>query len=119
MLARSFKSAAELGILETDYDALIKTLFAFERGEIQNKQFDMHEWCGTACCIWGHTRQFQKDAFDGLFSEMPFGLRLLFVPSAMEMPLNVFYENIKPQHAAIAISNFLTIGEPRWSEALA
>ena len=34
MLARSFKIAAELGILETDYDALIKTLFAFERGEI-------------------------------------------------------------------------------------
>src|SRR5215472_8002838 len=48
MLARSFLSASDLGISEVEREALITTLFAFERGEIVN--FTMRhfrETCGT------------------------------------------------------------------------
>ena len=54
MLARSFLSATDLGISEMERGALIATLYAFERGEIET--FTMRhfrESCGTPACICG------------------------------------------------------------------
>src|SRR5207302_1502235 len=61
MLARSFLSAVDLGISEVERDALIATLFAFERGEIDN--FTMRhfrEECGTPACICGWANHFSE-----------------------------------------------------------
>ena len=118
MLARSFMSATELRISEAEYAALIKTLFAFERNEIQPEQFDMREWCGTAACICGHAQHFSPDVFNGQMFSWPYGLRALFAPPDSELPEKIAYEDIKPKDAAVAISNYLTTGEPHWNEVL-
>src|SRR5215469_16957630 len=61
MLARAFLSARDLSIIEVERDALIATLFAFERGEIDN--FTMRrfrEECGTPACICGWANHFSE-----------------------------------------------------------
>lgn len=118
MLARSFLSATDLGISEQERDALIRTMFAFERGEIKPEEFDMREWCKTACCICGHAMRFNPSVFQQPSTEMPDGLYRLFIPGYRDLPTMRFMETIKPHEAAQALSNYLTTGLPRWREAL-
>jgi hypothetical protein len=125
MLARSFLSATDLGISEVERDALIATLFAFERGEIQS--FTMRhfrEECGTPSCICGWANHFSEGrafaevtsmsglvATKKLYGRLPKQLQYLFDIQGLPQ------QGAATQaQATAALSNYLTFGEPRWDE---
>lgn len=128
MLAQNFKTAADLELEEEDHRALVAALGVFERGEVShadsglpcnkprkpNKQFNMSLWhsrneYGTVCCIGG-TAELLGGKNLHLYGS---GHRIdkLFFP-----PLNIPWEKITVEQAACALRNYLTIGEPMWSE---
>lgn len=139
MLARSFMSAAELRISEKPYAALITFLGMLERDEVRHENvpeggiqlFIQHlnngmpvgfnmKWvavgkeCGTVCCIKGWAECIAGSRID----QYKEGLSQLFFMNGYEAPNNR-PEDILPAHAALAINNYLTTGEPSWSEVLA
>lgn len=144
MLARSFLPAAELGISEIEQDALVRTLHMLERAEIawcgdtfvrfNGNGFSMATFgtkneCGTVACIcgWAHLLSnglaFPEVACDHaslsehrMTKRLPQGARDLFafIGWSGAMP-----SKVTVAQAAHALSNYLTIGEPRWAEALA
>jgi hypothetical protein len=125
MLARSFLSATDLAISEVERDALIATLFAFERGEIDN--FTMRhfrESCGTPACICGWANYFSEGraftevssmsgtlAVKKLYNRLPKQLQYLFDIQGLPQQTGA-----TQAQAAAALSNYLTFGEPRWEE---
>jgi hypothetical protein len=125
MLARSFLSATELRIAEVERDALIATLFAFERGEIEN--FTMRhfrESCGTPACICGWANHFSEGrafaevssmsgtlAVKRLYTRLPKQLQYLFDIQGLPEQAGA-----TQAQATAALSNYLTCGEPRWGE---
>ena len=125
MLARSFLSATDLGISEVEREALLATLYAFERGEIEN--FTMRhfrETCGTPACICGWANYFSGGsaftevsnfsptlAVKRLHGRLPKQLQYLF--DIQGMPRQ---SGATQAQAAAALSNYLTFGEPRWDE---
>jgi hypothetical protein len=125
MLARSFLSAVDLGISEVERDALIATLFAFERGEI--KHFTMRHFrenCGTPACICGWANHFSEGrafaevsslsgalATKRLYSRLPKQLQYLFDIQGLPQQTGA-----TQAQAAAALANYLTLGEPRWDE---
>ena len=140
MLAQNFKTPAELGILDEEFDALKKVLTALEREEIeyslprgavekqQLKYFNMG-WadCQSVACIAGWAFYFSngvafkkiitgKNTFDSFDAIQPLPLRDLLLPT--QHPY-VSLDQIKPSQAAIALRNYLTYGKARWNEALA
>lgn len=68
MLARTFKSAAELGICEREYNALCNVHFMIEDGVIKLKDIDMSHihGCGTAHCLAGWANTIDPGAFPEL-----------------------------------------------------
>jgi hypothetical protein len=128
MLARSFLPATALGISEVEREALIATLHAFERGEIDN--FTMRhfrETCGTPACICGWANYFSDGrafaevssmsgtrAVKRLHGRLPRQLQLLFDIQGFPRQAGA-----TPAQAATALSNYLTLGEPRWDEVTA
>jgi hypothetical protein len=125
MLARSFLPATDLGISEVERDALIATLFAFERGEIDN--FTMRHFrenCGTPACICGWANYFSEGrafaevtsmsgvlATKRLYHRLPKQLQYLFDIQGLPQQ-----SGATQAQAAAAMSNYLTSGEPRWDE---
>ena len=125
MLARSFLSATDLRISDVERDALIATLFAFERGEIET--FTMRhfrESCGTPACICGWANHFSDGrafaevstlsgtlAVKRLYSRLPKQLQYLFDIQGLPQQAGA-----TRAQAAAALSNYLTFGEPRWDE---
>jgi hypothetical protein len=66
MLAKTFKTAAELGIPEHEAHALTTVLYMLEDGEIKPENVIMAQWeakCGTAHCLAGWAHAVDKDAF--------------------------------------------------------
>jgi len=144
MLAQNFKTAADLGIKEVEFDALQTVLGMLERGELiygktpLAKQFRLpNEFnmavvldesdCGSIGCLcgWAHIVS-GRQAFAELIGRsweneyeviqaVPANLRRLFRFGAIAGSLY----DIKPEQAAVALRSFLTTGEPRWSEAVA
>jgi hypothetical protein len=128
MLARSFLSATDLGISDVEREALIATLLAFERGEIEN--FTMRHFrtdCGTPACICGWANHFSQGrafsevssmsgllATKALYGRLPKQLQYLF--DIQGRPLQ---SGATQAQAAAALANYLTIGEPRWDEVIA
>ena len=124
MLARSFKTASELGVSEIEYSALLTTLFAFERGEITNFTMDrFRHACGTPACICGWANHLSGgEAFPeldtpsagrSLFDRLPQNLLVLF---DIGYPKN---DAATIEQAQRALSSYLTTGEPNWVEATA
>ena len=125
MLARSFLSATDLRISELERGALIATLYAFERGEIET--FTMRhfrESCGTPACICGWANHFSEGrafaevstmsgtlAVKRLYGRLPKQLQYLFDIQGMPQQAGA-----TQAQAAAALSNYLTFGEPRWDE---
>jgi hypothetical protein len=125
MLARSFLSATDLGISDVERDALIATLYAFERGEIGS--FTMRHFrepCGTPACICGWANYFSAGrafaevstlsgtlAVKRLHGRLPKQLQYLF--DIQGLPEQAAATQTQ---AAAALSNYLTFGEPRWDE---
>lgn len=136
MLAQNFLDSTALGISEVERNALIKVLGALEREEIPDldrraahtfvpllrrqklKFFYMplsrvNTDCGTAGCIRGHAEWLTNDdtMFEGVVQrDRGDPLHDLFYPSQGI--------DAKAHQAASALRNFLTLGEPRWGEAL-
>jgi hypothetical protein len=60
MLERNFKSADELGLREVEHEALIRVLGLLERGELDDRKFNMKvlwvtddQECGSRGCLCG------------------------------------------------------------------
>ena len=138
MLAQNFKTPADLGLTDIEFESLLRVLRMLERGEIkeapQTARFGM--WlgaepptmfrmanvmgsceCGTAACLLGWARHIAGDE------------RLLEASTKGCHPANELFFPRKdrgvaiacrnPAIGAIALRNFLTFGEPRWDEAMA
>jgi hypothetical protein len=125
MLARSFLSARDLGISEIERGALITTLFAFERGEIDN--FTMRhfrESCGTPACICGWANYFSDGRAFAEVSTMPGTLAAKKLHGRLPRQLQYLFDiqglplqsGATQSQAAAALANYLTLGEPRWDE---
>jgi hypothetical protein len=125
MLTRSFLSAGDLGISEVERDALIATLFAFERGEIEN--FTMRYFrdnCGTPACICGWANHFSDGRAFGEVSSVPGTLAVKRLHRRLPKQLQYLFDiqglpqqaGATQAQAAAALSNYLTFGEPRWDE---
>jgi hypothetical protein len=126
MLARSFLSATDLGISEIERDALVATLLAFEREEIEH--FSMRHFkasCGTPACICGWANHLSEgQAFPevstmsservvkALYRRLPRQLQYLFDIQGLPQQAGA-----TQAQAAAALVNYLTLGEPRWDEA--
>lgn len=131
MLANNFMKPKALGISEAEVAALIAVLGMLERGELNYQPyvhpgvpngFNMsgywHEHhCGTTGCIAGWASFLSKGC---AFADFVGGeTSLLHRPQSLcDLFLNV-KDEITPSQAATALRNYLTMGEPRWSEALA
>jgi hypothetical protein len=125
MLARAFLSARDLSITEVERDALIATLFAFERGEIDN--FTMRrfrEECGTPACICGWANYFSEGSAFAEVSSMPGTLAVKRLHRRLPKQLQYLFDiqglpqqaGATQAQAAAALANYLTSGEPRWDE---
>ncbi len=132
MLAQNFKTAAELGIVDAEYTALLAALYAFERGEVGGIDMGYYRHdCGSPSCIcgWAHhlsngaafpeianVREIEGHAAanHALERRLPVPLQKLF---GLKGALNL--DEATPERAVIAIRNYLSSGEPRWAEALA
>ena len=103
-----------------------------ERGEIEQKLLNMSSIggrCGTPSCMLGWARivSMDSDLFDRCSGPggAPDALRDLFLYkdswSWIEhfAKQNMAASTVEPGTAALALSSYLTLGEPRWSEALA
>ncbi len=85
MLARTFKSAAELDIPEHEYNALVTVLYMAEDGKIKEENIYMPSFhCGTTHCLAGWANVIDEKAFPesrtggGLSRRLPPPLRNLF-----------------------------------------
>lgn len=118
MLAPNFKTAEELGIMMDQHAALVRTLRAFETGEIPADEFDMGVWSrrtilhGKACCIGGWAQILVGEyLFDA--APLPAGLDALFFP---DRPAIVCTDVRK---GASALRNYLTTGNADWDDVMA
>lgn len=131
MLAQNLKTSTELGILDAEFEALLKVLGMLERGELRHSfpldairktsiGFSMNFWgyeppavaCGTVHCIGGWAEAILGKPFKHYDRKSNLGR--LFWPRQV-----AGWDRITPSHAAIALRNYLTHGEPRWAETLA
>jgi hypothetical protein len=136
MLAQNFMTAADLGLADEEQAALVALLGMLERGELHHVPlsdvstlgdipenftggFNMEYWavdtpnCGSVCCIGGSAEMIGGLRHDQLFNKMDAlpALDDLFMPDA-DM------DAITPAQAAMALRNYLTTGQARWSEVL-
>lgn len=130
MLAQNFKTAADLGLSDAEFDALAQVLGMLEREEIEPRKFSMRSTvhdCGSPACIcgWaGHVSNWaafpeaeKRFSGEALLRRLPKQLNDLFLFS--RGGLHTPQARATPSQAAIALRNYLTHGEPRWAEALA
>ncbi len=122
MLAQNFMRPEALGISDKEFESLVKVLGMLGREEIPPEDFRMDAVrCGTAACLkgWCQIVSLDNAMFVGCWDSSdsrhrPAGLNRLFGYAG-----NVTEKNPTRAQAAIALRNYLTTGEPRWSEALA
>lgn len=128
MLAQNFKTPAELRMTDADFAAHLRFLGMLEREEISHKNilffkgdgFNMAlAWapnpkCGTVGCIYGWTQWMQGKTVDRIPGALPEARHDLYCPRP---PIR--RHEITTAQAAIALRNYLTFGEARWSEAIA
>lgn len=119
MLAQNFKTATDLGLDETTYDAAVKVLGMLEREEIPEHLFDMCHVgapeCGTPGCIYGWMRTIHPKL--GKISYVPEGLFNLCAPRLVDTGRYNPYRATRQQSAS-ALRNYLTMGEPNWSQVM-
>lgn len=114
----NFKTAAELGLRDTEYSDLVRLLSMFEQNKIPARLFNMkivgQPECGTPGCILGWARTFDRHAFThGWHSTVDATLN--FETCNL---LAVNWGRATPAHAAKALRNYLTTGSARWHEVL-
>ena len=128
MLARHFKSAVELGIAISELDAFRQLLGMLERGELVHADprcpavpngFNMSSAevlsnCGLTACLYGLVKRLSGRWMTEFSANS--NLEELFCPWSIvgERTLS----KITPQEAALALRNFLTLGEACWPELI-
>lgn len=134
MLAQNFKTATDLSLTAEELAAHIKVLGMLERGELKHVDdidnidknipngFNMgytgnDDSCGTVGCISGWVRVVMRRpmlecALALSASCQTSELYDLYFPELWDM------DKITTEQAACALRNYLTFGEPRWSEIL-
>lgn len=136
MLARTYKTHAELGISLGAYNALFEVKHMLASGKIPHghhcpqspraKRFNMAYWrvenCGTIGCIGGYTewvlgRELSEDDADVL--------NALFYPGTFAAPVNAYgplavaiLDDVTVEQAVQAMDNFLMTGDPKWESML-
>lgn len=86
-------------------------------------QFNMNIWranttCGTVACIGG-TAELVGQVYFGVDHRMlPPNLYNLFYPGFEASFIEGAYDHITTEHAAQALRNYLTTGEPNWFDIL-
>lgn len=132
MLARSFKTATDLGIVEAEYDSLITVLHMLERGELvevpRSERFNVSvpngfcmssvshkSACGTVGCIMGWCQIVTKnnrlfDFYDG--SKRPQQVAELFMFGDERR------HAVTLDQATRGLSNYLMTGNARWDDVL-
>ena len=136
MLANNFMAPSALGLSDAEFESLVKVLGMLERGEITDEQFTMRRVqhpCRTPACLCGWAnhvsggRAFPLHEKPGpmIFSRSTYGPRWREMPRPLQdlfgyggRATDPVYA-ATPSQAAIALRSFLTVGEPRWAEALA
>jgi hypothetical protein len=129
MLAQNFLDPDVLGISATAQAALIKVLGMLERGElhycrrgddIRPNGFNLANHrvelaCGTVACIAGWADIAARPRRLNLLRQAAKRAALadLFAPE------NLSWHAVRPEQAACALRNYLTLGEPRWSDVIA
>lgn len=129
MLAQNFLDPDLLGISPTAQAALIKVLGMLERGELHHCRrgddirpngFNLANHrvelaCGTVACIAGWADIAARPRRLNLLRQAAKSAALadLFAPE------NLSWHVVRPEQAACALRNYLTLGEARWTEVLA
>lgn len=141
MLAQNFKTADDLGLSESQFSALSKTLVLLETGKLKladvgNKfdhkakrkfdgLFNMSCWgtvshiCGTIACIGG-TAEIIGDVSFGNWIEhkeklSPNLYELFYARDIIDM---YRWNDITPSQASVALRSYLTTGEANWKLAV-
>jgi hypothetical protein len=134
MLMANFKSAADLGITEPQFDALRKTLVLLETGKLRHApadnlgsrskiftgHFNMNSWsytsdCGTVACIGGTAELIGDVSFRG---SPNLALSELFYPFNMNQDGKHPFSQITIPQAATALRSYLNTGDARWDLAV-
>ncbi len=123
MLAKTFKSASELGIEESFYEALVKVYWMlsdevipadlFRMDTVGGPRIQEEECCGTAGCILGWARAVGKKRYHSDFDDVKRGTHRLFYPDHV-----VGSYGADRQQAARALLGYLTTGKDAWQEAM-
>jgi hypothetical protein len=131
MLARSFKTAAELQITDSEYEAALVVLRMLERGELhhlfEDEQSHFNAWdratipngfnmacsgvrtsCGTVACIGGWMAMHMK-------LHMRRYVGYTHSPSLRSLFWGNTHSHTTTEQAAMAMRNFLTVGKPEWA----
>lgn len=135
MLAKLYRTAEELGLKESERDALLDVLDRLERGEFVHLTrtkarrnydvgfgFNMSSWCGSVGCIGGwcdtlHGTAFGEGFHYGLFQpRLPPDLDDLFAgrDGYWTAPMT----KVTPRQAAQGLRNYLETGKPRWKAVM-
>lgn len=138
MLAQNFKTPADLGLNDAEFDALVKVLGMLERGEVQHATsygeatipngFCMNIWgdedaddphrCGTVACIGGWAERVGNGVNFQAKALSP-ELESLFYPGDGDDQVEVdSWDDITTAQAAMALRNYLTTGKSNWREIL-
>lgn len=147
MLAQNFKSAADLGLTDVQYKALIGVLGMLERNEIQHVEINKEEIniiftrnrkpegkfkeffnmdatyiqasCGTAMCIAGSADHFFGSDFTTKSGELKIMDHRTKI-EALFCPNKIAstdWKKITSQQAATALRSYLNTGNPHWEIA--
>lgn len=133
MLAQNFKTPADLGIQDAEFEALVKVLGMLERREIAAAHFTMDRvggmqegylkaghGCGTAGCLLGWARFVaDRKLFEDFSICSGSALCRLFMFACESDPIHQLRKLVTPAQAAIGLRNFLTTGEACWTEVMA
>ncbi len=114
MLVRTFKTAAEIGLPQHEYEVLIQLLGMMERGEVTEGLFDMERIgnprCGTPGCIIGWAYALGAHDFHTEIGTDQQWRAFRRLTEARTATLG---------QATRALHNYLTTGYPHWRDVLA
>lgn len=136
------KTASQLGISQTEYEALVKVRDGLAAGLLVHKvldypneqiyvrhcptedvigYFNMNyegQGCGTVACIGGWMAASMGIDQQDYVQSTGGSLRGLFYPPMMDDLEHADYEDITAEMAVKAIDNYLRTGNPFWREVL-
>lgn len=117
MLARTFKTAVELGIPEHEHAALVTVLYMIEDGVIKPEELVMYTFtndCGTSHCLAGWANAINADAFPELLKSNR-AVAALFVrlPRNLTKVFGISHPMMRatPDQAKAALRTYLETGK--------